>query len=103
MANLSKVVCHGESDKSRFGNPPQESNFQRLGITPHRSSITSTGSVFVVRPNGRACAFRDTTARLRSKKAERHRGTKHGTIHKTTVRRAATRRAYRVLGQGRGT
>src|ERR1700730_14435797 len=32
MANLSKVVCHGESDKSRFGNPPQESNFQRLGI-----------------------------------------------------------------------
>src|SRR6202045_3518419 len=33
MANLSKVVCHGESDKSRFGNPPQESNFQRLGIS----------------------------------------------------------------------
>ena len=32
MANLSKVVCHGESDKCRFGNPPQESNFQRLGI-----------------------------------------------------------------------
>jgi hypothetical protein len=59
--------------------------------------------MFVVRPNGRACAFRDTTARLRSKKAERHRGTKHGTIHKTTVRRAVTRRAYRVLGQGRAT
>src|SRR3984893_8762687 len=35
MANLSKVVCHGESDKSRFGNPPQESNFQRLDITPY--------------------------------------------------------------------
>src|SRR3984893_6081536 len=33
MANLSKAVCHGESDKRRFGNPPQESNFQRLGIT----------------------------------------------------------------------
>src|ERR1700738_1751981 len=32
MANLSKAVCHGESDKRRFGNPPQESNFQRLGI-----------------------------------------------------------------------
>jgi len=32
MANLSKVVCHGESHKCRFGNPPQESNFQRLGI-----------------------------------------------------------------------
>src|ERR1700730_4374010 len=32
MANLSKAVCHGESDKCRFGNPPQESNFQRLGI-----------------------------------------------------------------------
>src|ERR1700738_420565 len=34
MANLSKAVCHGESDKCRFGNPPQESNFQRLGISP---------------------------------------------------------------------
>jgi hypothetical protein len=33
MANLSKAVCHGESDKCRFGNPPQESNFQRLGIS----------------------------------------------------------------------
>src|SRR5580692_8444837 len=33
MANLSKAVCHGESDKCRFGNPPQGSNFQRLGIT----------------------------------------------------------------------
>src|ERR1700730_12496773 len=33
MANLSKAVCHGESDKCRFGNPPQESNSQRLGIT----------------------------------------------------------------------
>src|ERR1700730_12695914 len=33
MANLSKALCHGESDKCRFGNPPQESNFQRLGIT----------------------------------------------------------------------
>jgi hypothetical protein len=32
MANLSKAVCHGESDKCRFGNPPQESNSQRLGI-----------------------------------------------------------------------
>ncbi|MGC2222325.1 MAG: hypothetical protein WA624_08135, partial [Methylocella sp.] len=29
---LPKAVCHGESDKCRFGNPPQESNFQRLGI-----------------------------------------------------------------------
>jgi hypothetical protein len=35
MANLSKAVCHGESDKCRFGNPPQESNFQRLGIRPN--------------------------------------------------------------------
>src|ERR1700731_1071613 len=34
MANFSKAVCHGESDKCRFGNPPQESNFQRLGIRP---------------------------------------------------------------------
>src|SRR5256885_15942110 len=34
-ANLSKAVCHGESDKCRFGNPPQESNFQRLGISHH--------------------------------------------------------------------
>src|SRR5580700_1722252 len=34
MANLSKAVCHGESDKCRFGNPPQESNSQRLGINP---------------------------------------------------------------------
>src|SRR6202022_2552876 len=34
MANLSKAVCHRESDKCRFGNPPQESNFQRLGIRP---------------------------------------------------------------------
>ena len=34
MANLSKAVCHGESDKCRCGNPPQEPNFQRLGITP---------------------------------------------------------------------
>src|SRR4030081_3239283 len=32
MANLSKAVCHGESDKCRFGNPPQESNSQRLVI-----------------------------------------------------------------------
>src|SRR3984893_10907439 len=32
MANLSKAVCHGESDKCRFENPPQESNFQTLGI-----------------------------------------------------------------------
>jgi hypothetical protein len=32
MANLSKAVCHGESDKCRFGNSPQESNSQRLGI-----------------------------------------------------------------------
>jgi len=37
MANLSKVVCHGESDKCRFGNPPQESNFQRLGISEFES------------------------------------------------------------------
>ncbi|MFZ3328260.1 MAG: hypothetical protein WA231_21290, partial [Methylocella sp.] len=29
---LPKAVCHSESDKCRFGNPPQESNFQRLGI-----------------------------------------------------------------------
>src|ERR1700731_3947749 len=36
MANLSKAVCHGESDKCRFGNPPQESNFQRLGISHRR-------------------------------------------------------------------
>jgi hypothetical protein len=36
MANLSKAVCHGESDKCRFGNPPLESNFQRLGITSDR-------------------------------------------------------------------
>jgi hypothetical protein len=48
------------------------------------------------------CAFRDTTARLRSKR-RRHRGAKHGTIHKTNVRHAAARRAYRVLGHGRAT
>jgi hypothetical protein len=35
MANLSKAVCHGESDKCRFGNPPQESNSQRFVIIPH--------------------------------------------------------------------
>src|ERR1700738_2613347 len=40
MANLSKVVCHGESDKCRFGNPPQESNFQRLGISPRKHEST---------------------------------------------------------------
>ena len=34
---------------------------------------------------------------------ERHRGAKHSTIHKKNVRRAVTRRAYRVLGQGRAT
>src|ERR1700720_514439 len=34
---------------------------------------------------------------------ERHRGAKQSTIHKTNVRRAVTRRAYRVLGQGRAT
>src|SRR3979490_2512059 len=32
MANLSKAVCHGESDKCRFGNPPQEANFPRFGV-----------------------------------------------------------------------
>src|ERR1700704_1154349 len=58
--------------------------------------------LFVVKHNGRACAFRDTTARLRSKR-RRHRGANPGTIQKTTVRRAVTRRAYRVLGQGRAT
>src|ERR1700732_1450762 len=40
MANLSKAVCHGESDKCRFGNPPQESNFQRLGISG-RAGVSS--------------------------------------------------------------
>src|SRR3977135_396988 len=40
-------------------------------------------------------------ARLRSKRRG-HRGAKHGTIHKTNVRRAVTRRAYR-LGHGRAT
>src|SRR5271155_3232661 len=54
--------------------------------------------MFVVKNNGRACAFRDTTARLRSKRRG-HRGAKHD----TNVRRAVTRRAYRVLGQGRAT
>ena len=49
--------------------------------------------MFVVKHNGRASAFRDTTARLRSKRR------RHPTIHKTNVRRAVTRRAYRVLGQ----
>src|SRR3977135_1852262 len=34
---------------------------------------------------------------------ERHRGAKHSTIHKKNVRRAVTRRAYRVLGQDRAT
>ncbi len=58
--------------------------------------------MFVVKHNGRACAFRDTTARLRSKRRG-HRGAKHGAIHKPNVRRAVTRRAYRVLGQGRAT
>jgi hypothetical protein len=41
--------------------------------------------MFVVKHNGRASAFRDTTARLRSKR-RRHRGAKHGAIHKTNVR-----------------
>src|ERR1700730_1706677 len=58
--------------------------------------------MFVVTHNCRACAFRDTTARLRSKR-RRHRGAKHGTIHKTNVRRAVTRHSYLVLGQGRAT
>src|ERR1700737_830880 len=34
---------------------------------------------------------------------ERHQGAKHSTIHKKNVRRAVTRRAYRVLGQDRAT
>jgi hypothetical protein len=34
---------------------------------------------------------------------ERHRGAKDSTIHKKNVRRAVTRRAYRVLGQDRAT
>src|ERR1700737_4407005 len=41
-------------------------------------------------------------ARLRSKRRG-HRGAKHSTIHKKNVRRAVTRRAYRVLGQDRAT
>ena len=49
--------------------------------------------MFVVAHNGRACAFRDATARLRSKR-RRHRGAKHGTIHKTNIRRAVTRCAF---------
>ena len=51
--------------------------------------------IFAVKHNGRACAFRDITARLCSRRRG-HRGAKHGTIHKTNVRRAVTRRAYRV-------
>src|ERR1700730_6970624 len=39
MANLSKAVCHGESDKCRFGNPRQESNFQRRGISSRLEEI----------------------------------------------------------------
>jgi hypothetical protein len=33
MANPQSTDCHGESYRSRFGNPAQESNFQRLDIT----------------------------------------------------------------------
>src|ERR1700730_18429332 len=40
MANLSKAVCHGESDKCRFRNTPQESNFQRLGITGKQARLS---------------------------------------------------------------
>jgi hypothetical protein len=43
MANLSKAVCHGESDKCRFGNPPQESNFQRLGISGPLAAVHGGG------------------------------------------------------------
>ena len=37
MANLSKAVCLGESDKCRFGNLTQESNFRRFDITQAQS------------------------------------------------------------------
>src|ERR1700730_9608248 len=57
--------------------------------------------IFVDKHNRCACAFR-TTASPRSKK-RRHRGSKHGAIHKTNVRRAVTRHAFRVLGQGHAT
>jgi hypothetical protein len=48
IANLSKAVCHGESDKCRFGNPPQESNFQRLGVSwklSRERAIPVTGTI----------------------------------------------------------
>src|ERR1700730_18958436 len=48
MANLSKAVCHDQSDKCRFGNPPQESNFQRLGITATAGARVGTGMLSLV-------------------------------------------------------
>jgi hypothetical protein len=57
----------------------------------------------VVKHNGRACAFRDTTARGCAARGGGSEVQKHGTIYNTNVRSAVTRRAYRVLGQGRAT
>src|SRR5580700_7496133 len=59
--------------------------------------------MFVVKHNGRACAFRDTTARGCAARGGGSEVQKHGTIYNTNVRSAVTRRAYRVLGQGRAT
>jgi hypothetical protein len=61
MANLSKAVCHRESDKCRFGNPPQESNFQRLGISPPDEAPITIWSGFNIAGGGgfrRACPCR---------------------------------------------
>src|ERR1700719_3895177 len=58
MANLSKAVCHGESDKCRFGNPPQESNFQRLGIRVLSQAATSASTAC---PNSVLAPLRKTS------------------------------------------
>src|ERR1700724_1050455 len=42
---LPKAVRHVESDKCRFGNPPRESNFQRLGIRP---DMTASRTKFAI-------------------------------------------------------
>src|ERR1700724_2163375 len=63
--------------------------------------------ISVIKNNGCACSFCNSDsgdgAAHRRRRGERHRGAKHSTIHKKNVRRAVTRRAYRVLGQDRAT
>src|ERR1700731_373934 len=59
----------------------------------------------VIKNNGCACSFcnSDSGDGAAHRRRLRHRGAKHSTTPKTNVRRAVTRRAYRVLGQDRAT